>query len=77
MSINSMVNAALARRPDTIPLQQVPNTFNEIATAAMTPQASLFPYLSQQPKQKQPLVRLTQRSTFSSDTSRQKCLRFT
>jgi hypothetical protein len=34
MSINSMANAATARRPDTIPLEQVPKTLDAIAVAS-------------------------------------------
>ena len=37
MSINSMANAAAARRPDTAPIGQVPTTLDEIAKAATTP----------------------------------------
>lgn len=37
MSINSMTNAAAARRADTVPLNEVPRTLSEIAAAAATP----------------------------------------
>lgn len=37
MSVNSMANAAAARRPDTAPIGQVPTTLDEIAKAATTP----------------------------------------
>lgn len=40
MSINSMANAAAARRPDTVPLEQVPKTLDEIAKASTTPPAT-------------------------------------
>jgi hypothetical protein len=37
MSINSLANAAAARRPDTVPLNAVPQGLGEIAKAAATP----------------------------------------
>ena len=37
MSINSITNAAAARRPDTFPLNGVPRNVSEIAAAANTP----------------------------------------
>ena len=37
MSINSMANAAAARRPDTAPIGQVPTSLDEIAKASTTP----------------------------------------
>ena len=37
MSINSLANAAAARRPDTVPLGQVPRSLDEIALASATP----------------------------------------
>jgi hypothetical protein len=37
MSINSLANAAAARRPDTVPLGEVPKTLDQIAKAAITP----------------------------------------
>lgn len=37
MSINSMANAAAARRPDMVPLGQVPITLDQISHASMTP----------------------------------------
>jgi len=37
MSINSLANAAAARRPDVHPLGTVPKGLDEIARAAMTP----------------------------------------
>ncbi|WP_273704925.1 hypothetical protein [Candidatus Accumulibacter cognatus] len=37
MSINSLTNAAAARRPDTLPLNDVPKDAGEIAAAANTP----------------------------------------
>lgn len=37
MSINSIANAAAARRPDTVPLGQAPSNLDEIARAAATP----------------------------------------
>ena len=37
MSINSMANAAAARRPDTVPYGTVPQGLDEIARAAATP----------------------------------------
>ena len=37
MSINSLANAAAARRPDTVPLGQVPQSLDEIAKASSTP----------------------------------------
>ena len=37
MSINSLANAAAARRPDTVPLNQVPANLDEIARASATP----------------------------------------
>ncbi|MGB7816986.1 MAG: hypothetical protein WBL28_11625 [Methylotenera sp.] len=40
MSINSMTNAAAARRSDTVPLGEVPKTLDEIAEASRTPPAS-------------------------------------
>lgn len=40
MSINSMANAAAARRPDMIPLEDVPKTLDQIARAAITPPTS-------------------------------------
>jgi hypothetical protein len=36
MSINSIVNAAAARRPDMVPVGVVPSTYSEIALAAST-----------------------------------------
>jgi hypothetical protein len=43
MSINSMANAAAARRPDTLPLGEVPKTLDQIAKAAITPPTSTPP----------------------------------
>ena len=37
MSINSLANAAAARRPDTLPLGRVPQSLDEIAKASSTP----------------------------------------
>jgi hypothetical protein len=37
MSINSMANAAAARRPDTQPFGEVPKNYYQIAQAAITP----------------------------------------
>ena len=37
MSINSLANAAAARRPDTVPLGHVPRGLDEIAAASSTP----------------------------------------
>jgi len=37
MSINSLANAAAARRPDTVPLGQVPSNLDDIAIASATP----------------------------------------
>jgi hypothetical protein len=37
MSINSLANAAAARRPDTLPVNDVPKDVGEIAAAASTP----------------------------------------
>jgi hypothetical protein len=37
MSINSMANAAAARRPDMAPIGEVPTSLDEIARAATTP----------------------------------------
>jgi hypothetical protein len=37
MSMNSMANAAIARRPDMIPIGEVPRTLDQIAKAAITP----------------------------------------
>ena len=37
MSINSLANAAVARRPDTVPIAAVPSGLTEIAMAAATP----------------------------------------
>ncbi len=37
MSINSLTNAAAARRPETLPLNDVPKDVGEIAAAANTP----------------------------------------
>ncbi len=36
MSINSLANAAAARRPDTIPLGSVPQNLDDIAKASST-----------------------------------------
>ena len=41
MSINSMANAAAARRPDMVPLGEVPRTLHQIAKAASTPPTTL------------------------------------
>lgn len=43
MSINSLANAAAARRPDLVPLGEVPRNLNQIAKAAMTPPSSIAP----------------------------------
>ena len=43
MSINSMANAAAARRPDMVPLDMVPVTLDQIAKAAMTPPTTTPP----------------------------------
>lgn len=37
MSINSLANAAAARRPDAFPLDDVPRDLTQIASASMTP----------------------------------------
>lgn len=37
MSINSMANAATARRPDTFPFEDVPRSLTQIASASMRP----------------------------------------
>jgi hypothetical protein len=41
MSINSMANAAAARRPDTVPLRDVPKSLDQIAKAANTPPTNI------------------------------------
>lgn len=43
MSINSMANAAAARRPDMVPLGEVPKTLDQIAKAAITPPTTTPP----------------------------------
>ena len=53
MSINSMANAAAARRPDTVPLGNVPKTLDEIAKAANTPPTDI-PVSSAQDKPSTP-----------------------
>jgi hypothetical protein len=40
VSINSMANAAAARRPDMVPLGEVPKTLDQVARAASTPPAT-------------------------------------
>jgi len=50
MSINSLANAAAARRPDTAPLGRTPQTLDEIAKAASSPPATS----EQPPKEQQP-----------------------
>ena len=47
MSINSMANAAAARRPDTVPVGQVPASLDEIAKASTTP-PTVTPQLGQE-----------------------------
>lgn len=42
MSINSLTNAAAARRPDTLPLNDVPKDVNEIAVAANRPPTKIL-----------------------------------
>jgi hypothetical protein len=37
MSVNSMANAAAARRPDMVPIDKVPTSLDQIAKAASTP----------------------------------------
>lgn len=43
MSINSLTNAAAARRPDTVPTNDFPRTLDQIAKAATTPPATVEP----------------------------------
>jgi hypothetical protein len=43
MSINSMTNAAAARRHDTVPLGEVPKTLDQIAKASTTPPTTTPP----------------------------------
>lgn len=43
MSINSLTNAAAARRPDTFPFNDVPKNVGEIADAANRPPTAAAP----------------------------------
>ncbi len=43
MGINSLANAAAARRPDTLPINKVPQSLNEIAMASRVPPSTTAP----------------------------------
>ena len=52
MSINSLANAAAARRPDTVPLGRTPQNLDEIAKASSTPPSTTETL----PKDQQPVA---------------------